>query len=329
MTNSVRCLLGSSEESGTYQIVFMKNDGTSENTVQQVNIGEIVNLAANPWSRSGYVFANWNTAADGSGTSYADRESVSNLASQDEYIILYAQWRVANPYEPDSCADLGLPTMQNWLNTTLENQGDSTNLCDARDLSVYPVTKLQDGKVWMTKNLRLDFSDLKVPISVLNTNNPTSDFIALSALNPTSSVSWCGTTDNSCLNQINYNTSNIGDARTDRYGDTYDDYGVYYNYYAASAGNRVGLTSKATISGDLCPTGWRLPTVTEYRSLVQELISSSATDFSDSPQEFVRSGSFMIDNRTNTVQSNGDRMNQAFYWSSSSSGDYADALPIS
>ena len=329
MTNSVRCLLGSSEESGTYQIVFMKNDGTSENTVQQVNIGEIVNLAANPWSRSGYVFANWNTAADGSGTSYADRESVSNLASQDEYIILYAQWRVANPYEPDSCADLGLPTMQNWLNTTLENQGDSTNLCDARDLSVYPVTKLQDGKVWMTKNLRLDFSDLKVPISVLNTNNPTSDFIALSALNPTSSVSWCGTTDNSCLNQINYNTSNIGDARTDRYGDTYDDYGVYYNYYAASAGNRVGLTSKATISGDLCPTGWRLPTVTEYRSLVQELISSSATDFSDSPQEFVRSGSFMIDNRTNTVQSNGDRMNQAFYWSSSSSGDYADALRFS
>ena len=329
MTNSVRCLLGSSEESGTYQIVFMKNDGTSENTVQQVNIGEIVNLAANPWSRSGYVFANWNTAADGSGTSYADRESVSNLASQDEYIILYAQWRVANPYEPDSCADLGLPTMQNWLNTTLENQGDSTNLCDARDLSVYPVTKLQDGKVWMTKNLRLDFSDLKVPISVLNTNNPTSDFIALSALNPTSSVSWCGTTDNSCLNQINYNTSNIGDARTDRYGDTYDDYGVYYNYYAASAGNRVGLTSKATISGDLCPTGWRLPTVTEYRSLVQELMSSSATDFSDSPQEFVRSGSFMIDNTTNTVRSNGDRMNQALYWSSSSSGDYADALRFS
>jgi uncharacterized repeat protein (TIGR02543 family) len=43
----------------------------------------------------GYTFAGWNTRADGSGTSYTQGQSVSNLAStQGAVVTLYAQWTV-------------------------------------------------------------------------------------------------------------------------------------------------------------------------------------------------------------------------------------------
>ena len=44
---------------------------------------------------SGWVFAGWNTKADGSGTSYADGASVANLGDGSDTITLYAQWERA------------------------------------------------------------------------------------------------------------------------------------------------------------------------------------------------------------------------------------------
>jgi uncharacterized repeat protein (TIGR02543 family) len=45
-------------------------------------------LTANAFTRTGYSFAGWNTAADGSGTSYADGASYPFTSST----TLYAQW---------------------------------------------------------------------------------------------------------------------------------------------------------------------------------------------------------------------------------------------
>lgn len=45
-------------------------------------------LSANAFTRSGYTFAGWNTAADGSGTAYADGASFPFSANT----TLYAQW---------------------------------------------------------------------------------------------------------------------------------------------------------------------------------------------------------------------------------------------
>lgn len=45
-------------------------------------------LSANAFTRSGYVFAGWNTAANGSGTAYADGASYAFSSST----TLYAQW---------------------------------------------------------------------------------------------------------------------------------------------------------------------------------------------------------------------------------------------
>lgn len=49
------------------------------------------NLNSNTYARDGYHFKNWNTEADGSGTSYTDVQSVKNLTATDS-ITLFAQW---------------------------------------------------------------------------------------------------------------------------------------------------------------------------------------------------------------------------------------------
>ena len=55
-------------------------------------------LSANAYSRTGYAFAGWNSAADGSGTTYADGASDPFGANQ----TLFAQWTVdaLNPPAP-------------------------------------------------------------------------------------------------------------------------------------------------------------------------------------------------------------------------------------
>jgi uncharacterized repeat protein (TIGR02543 family) len=51
------------------------------------------NLTANAYARKGYKWLSWNTKADGTGTTYTDKQSVINLTDQDEGVItLYAQW---------------------------------------------------------------------------------------------------------------------------------------------------------------------------------------------------------------------------------------------
>lgn len=51
-------------------------------------------LSANAFTRPHFAFAGWNTKADGSGTSYTDAQSVSNLtAEQNGTVTLYAQWK--------------------------------------------------------------------------------------------------------------------------------------------------------------------------------------------------------------------------------------------
>ena len=60
---------------------------------------EAQTLTANAFSRTGYTFAGWNTAADGSGTAYTDGQSVINLTAEpDATVTLYAQWDVI-PWE--------------------------------------------------------------------------------------------------------------------------------------------------------------------------------------------------------------------------------------
>jgi uncharacterized repeat protein (TIGR02543 family) len=74
--------------SGT--VTFNANGGTGEMEAQPVTMGGEATLPKNGFTRTGYTFVGWNTKADGSGTAYADGDSVS----LNENTTLYAQWTV-------------------------------------------------------------------------------------------------------------------------------------------------------------------------------------------------------------------------------------------
>lgn len=74
-------------------ITFDANDSSGNTGTQSVNNGVATALNSNIFARSGYAFDVWNTAANGSGTSYADGANIT-LASN---ITLYAQWRANAP----------------------------------------------------------------------------------------------------------------------------------------------------------------------------------------------------------------------------------------
>ena len=60
-------------------------------------------LHANRYARPGMAFAGWNTKADGSGAMYRNKAEVTNLASsQDDVVVLYAQWEDAMTVMPET-----------------------------------------------------------------------------------------------------------------------------------------------------------------------------------------------------------------------------------
>ena len=81
-----------------YTVTFDKNGGTGSMSGQSFTYGVVQALTANTYKRTGYTFKGWNTKADGSGTSYSDKQEVSNLSATDgATVTLYAQW-TANKY---------------------------------------------------------------------------------------------------------------------------------------------------------------------------------------------------------------------------------------
>ena len=67
--------------------------GTGTMSDQSMFENITADLAANTFTApSGYYFAGWNTAQDGSGTSYTNRQSVTDLTTAGNTITLYAQW---------------------------------------------------------------------------------------------------------------------------------------------------------------------------------------------------------------------------------------------
>ena len=83
----------------TYTVSFDANGGEGTMTAQSFTYDEAAKaLSDNVFSKTGYRFTGWNTAADGTGTAYTDKQSVQNLTAESgAEIKLYAQWS-ANTY---------------------------------------------------------------------------------------------------------------------------------------------------------------------------------------------------------------------------------------
>ena len=225
---SVRCIRSNP---GTLTINFDGNGSTGGSTAsQQIAAGNSASLNTNGFTRNGYAFTGWNTAADGSGTSYADGADYTvTPATGDISVTLYAQWEA-----------FGKDTMQGFTLSDCQQQasGGQVTLRDVRDDNTYTVRYI-NGACWMTQNLRLPGG----------TTLTTSD----------SNVTRNYTLPNSSTSGFNnYAVANM-------YNGTDTTYGAYYNYCAASAGTVCSSSSNAT--QDICPKGWELPTLDEMNGI--------------------------------------------------------------
>ena len=94
----------------TYTVRFYPNGGQGSMANKTMTYGVPTALTANAFTRQGYTFTGWNTAADGSGDAYADKAAVTDLATGGTK-LLYAQWE-ANTYRIVFNANGGKGTME-------------------------------------------------------------------------------------------------------------------------------------------------------------------------------------------------------------------------
>lgn len=143
---------------------------------------------------------------------------------------------------------------------------------DTRDNNQYLVRQLPDGRCWLQDNLRLNLTSVSLE-SLKGRTNATDQILTYlkngggSAPNASTGVRAITSGAGS------YNVPNIVNSQinttTTVFGSGSNKVGVYYNFCAASAGSYCygSGSGSGSISNDICPSGWRLPTINEYTNL--------------------------------------------------------------
>ena len=193
---------------------------------------------------------------------------------------------------PEVCAATTTPlATTTQLDTDGSHHGDSNyvptkTLVDTRDNNTYTVSKLADGRCWMTQNLRI----------IDKTITPADSDVTANYTIPASSISG-------------FSSYDISNAYVDNDGG-------FYNWYTATAGTGTQAMSSGNTSVSICPKGWRLPTGGnngEFNTLYNNYNSSSA--LRSNPANLTLSG-FM---RSSLRVVQGSR---GLYWSSTVDSNY-------
>ncbi len=324
---SVRCVMGSPK----YSISYDSNNadaGTMTNVHRNLKSGDSVPLIASNFSRSGYGFAGWSTDSAAATkvtnnqavTIYGPNQVITTddafLANADSNnnIKLYAVWLPQDTTK----------TMQTFTTSecTAMAAGSVIALKDTRDDEVYTVAKLGDGHCWMTENLRINPATANITAS--NTNGPTQAFLDGLAT-AADSTTLCNTNGSACDDTIQYNLNNLNRNLTatpsaEDNSSSWYAYGGMYNWFTATAGNGLYSQTSGSVTGDICPTGWRLPTggnSGEYKALNAAINGNKTTldtGLVSFPANFVYSGDYNHD-------TSGGRGRYARLWSATATSN--------
>ena len=242
-----------------YTLKFNLDNGTGKPgatyTDRQLSYGTKINLADFTPTRTNYEFMGWIATTNNPATTqvtFAGNSNIDVNPANDTEVTLKAKWRyvkglysISNMQQmnPNICKANTTPlATATTLDTDGSHHGDpnyvpTVTLTDTRDNNTYTVSKLADGKCWMTQNLRI----IDKTITPADSNVTANYTIPASAAN-------------------GFNTFDVSRAYVD------PTYGGYYNFHTVTAG--VGRYSSSTegenITSSICPKGWRLPT--SYRS---------------------------------------------------------------
>ena len=286
----------STNDTNSFVVNFFANGGAGTMSSQKISRGVATALSANTFTApSGLGFAGWNTKLDGSGTTYANSASVTNLADAGETVNLYAMWQEAMTFNKAYAAagktqSGGYYIMQDATTSICSavDEGQVGEVKDGRDGTIYHIGKLADGKCWLLDNLALDLTKSAVLSGMTqdntNASNTTLGYLkGTTSRNPSTYVNgkyatagvsnWTSGYSYSAP-LVNMTSKDV--VPTSFYGpdDPMKDavvagnwkVGGYYNYCAATAGSYCygDGTSEGTSYGnateDICPAGWRMPT---------------------------------------------------------------------
>lgn len=208
-------------------ISFNANGGTGTMNMQKIDAGQSANLTANTFTRTDYVFTGWNTKPDGTGTPYANAATYTAPASEDNKIVVLY-------------AQWAEISLQNYTKALCQAEASSApaELTDSRDGNSYRV-KYINGLCTMIDNLRL------APGKTITSadSNVSSNYTIPS--------------------DASFNSYTVGSAIVS----SNTTYGGYYNYCAATAGTICQSSTMTKATYDICPKGWRLPTLAEQTSI--------------------------------------------------------------
>ena len=170
------------------------------------------------------------------------------------------------------------------LDTDGSHYGDpnyvpTKTLTDTRDNNTYTISKLADGRCWMTQNLRIAGKTLTPADSDVTTNYTI----------PASSISGFNS----------YDTSNA----------YVDSDGGFYTWYTATAGTGTYSMSSGNTTVSICPKGWRLPTGGDSGEF--KALNNRYSSYSDlmANIDFTLSGNVNSGSRR-------DQGSYGYYWSS-------------
>ena len=124
-------------------------------------------------------------------------------------------------------------------------------LTDPRDGETYTVRSYDDGRCWMTENLRI--------VGTITKEN--SDITADSYTIPDDN--WGNYWESSDTEEDYYNYPYT------RYNHDAKSYGALYNYVAATAGTITGMDNQDEATESVCPKGWKMPSKDEYSALMR------------------------------------------------------------
>ena len=292
---------------GVYAITLNNQSATSAGTAtiyEKYATGWYSNAAATTSittitkpTKTGYTFKGYYTSTNCSGTQRINA-SGTITAGNTTYTgtgTLYACWEQdATPF-PST-----LTTMQGMTSAICNatTDGQTKTLTDTRDSNTYTVFKGKDGKCWMSQNLRL------INKTITSSNSNVSSSFTVPNNN------WSSSLDQTAkyTNPYTYDS-----------GDT--DYGVYYNYAAATAGTILGEESNTTeASRDICPKGWKLPSHDEQSALLSAYgVTNDAAGsgiITSPPLNFVYSGYIEYNWTSPRYQGSSAYLRYGNWWSS-------------
>ena len=280
---AIRCVAAPLQ---TFTLSYDTNGGENAPASESVTntTGVFEHITTSTPTRSGYTFAGWT---DEQGN---EAQAGGQYMAVDLSTTLYALWANDACYHPDSndpnaspfATTIGtgnstdakcLQDMNHTVKATMPVATSTTGtytLIDARDNKSYTVAKLKDDEVWMTKNLNFG-NNSETIISSHDSDLPSGSVFKV----PASTTSF-----ETANNSTTYVSPKVLIDNT---------YGGYYSYAAAIA-STTDYSANQDITTSICPSGWDLPTSTQYNNLKSKASLINYSTAHAAPYNFIYAG---------------------------------------